>query len=186
MTSQLIAFKVCSMPRTLTTFLKKSNRALPISVYGKYVNDVSRGHEMMETTAIPMTMALFTLYDIKYAVSTPPQRRPIHKEGLVILCDLHTPVTASRYCSGQPAISTTVAVAPPVMAPIPDEYESPIIDRNRPIPQPLAILMLFGSRRTSHCRIPSKARNIKIHPSMKTAASASPYEMDPVPWKPTT
>lgn len=32
----------------------------------------------METTKIPMIMALFTLYDIRNVVRIPPQNTPIH------------------------------------------------------------------------------------------------------------
>ena len=106
--------------------------------------------------------------------------------GFCILCELHTPVVASRYCGGHPAISRGVAVAPPVIAPIPEEYERPTSARKRPIPQPLAIFMLLGSIRTSHCLIPVRARNKKTKPSMKTAARAIRYGRDPVPWNPTT
>lgn len=106
--------------------------------------------------------------------------------GFSILWLLHTPVTRSRYCGGQPARSRGVAVAPPVMAPMPEEYERPTSARNRPMPQPLAILILLGSNRTSHCRIPVKARNKKTKPSMNTAARAMRYERSPVPWNPTT
>jgi hypothetical protein len=43
------------------TFLKKSNRWFPSAVYGKYVTSVGRGHEMMETNAIPAMIAPLTL-----------------------------------------------------------------------------------------------------------------------------
>ena len=73
--------------------MKKSKRASPTESYGKYVNELGRlkgdqsasidfpmstyGQDMIETTAIPITIALFTLYDIRYAVKMPPQRSPI-------------------------------------------------------------------------------------------------------------
>lgn len=37
----------------------------------------THGQDMMVTTEIPMTMALLTLYDMRYAVNIPPQNRPI-------------------------------------------------------------------------------------------------------------
>jgi hypothetical protein len=35
------------------------------------------GHDMIETTAIPITIALLTLYDMRYAVNMPPHNKPI-------------------------------------------------------------------------------------------------------------
>lgn len=62
-------------------------------MYGKYVNEVWRlwnrqykldgdgcetyGQDMIDTTAIPMMMALLTLYDMRYVVNTPPMNTPI-------------------------------------------------------------------------------------------------------------
>ena len=84
------------------------------------------------------------------------------------------PVVGSKYSTGQPAITSGVAVAPPVIAPMPAEYESPISAKKSPIPHPLAILRDVGSSLTSHCRMPRRDRNRKINPSMKTAAKARP------------
>lgn len=61
----------------------------------------------------------------------------------------------------------------PVMAPSPDPYDKPIKVRKKPMPTPLAILMLFGMILTSQWRRPSRARAKNIHPSMKTAMSAT-------------
>ena len=44
---------------------------------------ISYGHDIIETTAIPIIIADFTLNDIKYAVSTPPHMIPIHIYSLV-------------------------------------------------------------------------------------------------------
>jgi hypothetical protein len=69
-------------------------------------------------------------------------------------------------------MSRGAAVAPPVTAPIPAEYDSPIKDRKRPIPHPLATLTEVGSKRTSHCLMPKSDKERKMKPSMKTAAKA--------------
>ena len=41
------------------------------------MKEVWRGHDMMETTAMPMIIADLTLYMISNAVTMPPQKMPI-------------------------------------------------------------------------------------------------------------
>jgi hypothetical protein len=74
-----------------------------------------------------------------------------------------------------------VAFQPPVIAPIPAEYDNPITARKRPMPTPVAVLRLAGINFTSHCRRPVKARNRKTRPSMKMAVKATEYETFPDP-----
>jgi hypothetical protein len=94
--------------------------------------------------------------------------------GFVIVWLVQVPLVGSMYFSGHPAIASGVAVAPPVTAPIPAEYESPISAKKRPMPHPLATLREVGKIRTSHCLIPRSDKNVKMNPSMKTAARARP------------
>jgi hypothetical protein len=79
-----------------------------------------------------------------------------------------------------------VELQPPVMAPIPAEYDSPISVRKKPMPAPVAVLIVAGISLTSHCRIPVRARKMKMRPSTKTAVKATPYGMGPDPFGPTT
>lgn len=86
--------------------MKKSKLLFPTSVYGKYVTGVGRGHEMIDTSKIPIITAPRTRYIINNAVKIPQQKMPIHVVGLRILSALgHNPVVASRCASEQPANS---------------------------------------------------------------------------------
>lgn len=58
------------------------------------------------------------------------------------------------------------------MAPMPAEYDRPISVRKKPIPTPVAVLIVAGISLTSHWRIPVKARTMKMSPSIKTAVRA--------------
>jgi hypothetical protein len=69
---------------------------------------------------------------------------------------------------------------------MPAEYDSPISVRKRPMPTPVAVLMVEGISLTSHCRMPVKARRMKMSPSRNTAVRAVSYEMEPLPLAPTT
>jgi hypothetical protein len=69
---------------------------------------------------------------------------------------------------------------------MPAEYERPISVRKKPMPTPVAVLMVAGMSFTSHWRIPVNARKMNIRPSKKTAVSAVLYDMTPLPLTPTT
>jgi hypothetical protein len=48
-----------------------------------------------------------------------------------------------------------------------------MIVKNKPIPQPIAVVSERGMSLTTHCRSPKMVRAKKIIPSRKTAAKAS-------------
>ena len=165
----------------------------------------THGQDKIETKAIPITIADLTRKAMRKVVKTPPQSIPTHiykletepvvrREerwgrywhtfGFVITSRSHSPV-ADRNTGGQPPIARGVLTAPVTM-PIPDEYDIPTKVRKRPIPTPLAVLILAGIIFTSQWRIPVNARNTKIQPSRKTVIRASLYEIVPVPLMPTT
>ena len=73
---------------------------------------------------------------------------------------------------GQPPKASGVDVHPPVMAPIPAEYDRPVSVRKKPIPTPVAVLRVAGISLTSHWRMPVRARKMKMRPSIKTAVRA--------------
>lgn len=98
----------------------------------------------------------------------------------------HMPVCSLIMPGGQPPRARGVEVQPPVMAPIPAEYERPISVRKKPMPTPVAVLMVAGMSLTSHWRMPVRARTMNIKPSMKTAVRAVLYETLPLPLYPTT
>jgi hypothetical protein len=96
-TFQSRALRVLVMGWNDTTFLKKSKREDPSSVFGKYVMDVLRlfkvsvelkarvrkdveayGQERIETKAMPIMKAYLTRKDIRYAVKMPPAIIPVH------------------------------------------------------------------------------------------------------------
>lgn len=77
-----------------------------------------------------------------------------------------------RSSAGQPAKVNGVEIPPPVIAPIPAEYERPISVRRKPMPTPVAVFNVAGISLTSHCRIPVRARKMKMKPSMKMAVRA--------------
>ena len=52
----------------VTTFLKKSNAALPVSVCGKAVKGVPRGQEIIEVRKIPIRIAPLTRYIMRKTV----------------------------------------------------------------------------------------------------------------------
>ena len=85
---------------------------------------------------------------------------------------MHRPLSGSRSSAGQPANVNGVEGPPPVIAPIPAEYDRPISVSKKPMPTPVAVLRVAGMSFTSHWRIPVKARKIKINPSIKIAVRA--------------
>lgn len=156
----------------------------------------------MDTRAIPMTRAYLTRNAIKNELTMPPQKMASHIYGNVSLklslpkprltlgFDIwplsQTPVRVFSISGGQPPKASGVDIPPPVMAPIPAAYDRPISVKKKPMPTPVAVLMVAGISLTSHCRIPVSARMIKMMPSTKTAVRAVRYEMAPLPLVPTT
>jgi hypothetical protein len=113
--------KIWVMGWKVTTFLKKANLESPSSVWGKYVTEVGRGHEMMETSRMPKIIAPLTRYIINMTVRRPPQKIPIHMVGLLIFSEPgQMPVLGSMNSGEHPASSRGVDVAP-VISPIPAE-----------------------------------------------------------------
>lgn len=140
--SHRCTFKILPIGWNVTTCLKKSKAELPRSVYGKYVTGVGRGHEMIETSKIPMMMAPLTRYICRITTRIPLSMIPSHMVPLRIFWeDGQRPVSTSLYSGAHPASSTGVAVAPTIR-PIPAEYVRPMIVRYRPMPTPVASLIL--------------------------------------------
>lgn len=157
------------------------------------------GQERTETRAIPMMRAYLIRKAMRNAVTMPPQNRPthnyslsvvlntqkhrprVHTLGFVISPPSHIPVASSIMSAGHPASARGVALYPPVIAPMPAEYERPISVRRKPIPTPVAVLIVAGMSLTSHWRMPVRARKMKTMPSKKTAVRARRYGMGPLP-----
>lgn len=92
--------------------------------------------------------------------------------GLDISPPSHMPVVPLIISEGHPPRARGVEAQPPVMAPMPALYERPISVRKKPMPTPVAVLMVAGMSFTSHWRMPVRARKTKMRPSMKTAVRA--------------
>jgi hypothetical protein len=130
---------------------------LPLAVVKTY------GQEIMETSRMPTSIALLTLYAMRYAVTIPPAIIPSHiysviisgcrksintrrTVGEVILWLTHMP--SFKNSCGHPATSSAVVRAP-LTAPIPVVLLSPISARNNPIPHAAAIFKDTGMILTS-------------------------------------
>lgn len=140
--------------------------------YGEHWREFAYGQERIDTRDTPMIMAAFTLKAIRNAVRRPPHMIPSHILELVMRCPVQAPVVGSRYAASHPAIVNGVDGLP-VMIPMPSAYDIPTMVRKRPIPTPLAVLIVPGMIFTSQCRIPVNARRMKMKPSAKTAVRAS-------------
>lgn len=92
--------------------------------------------------------------------------------GFDISPDVHMPLSGSISSAGQPPRVRGDDLPPPVIAPIPAEYDSPISVRRNPMPTPVAVLSVAGISLTSHCRMPVRARKMKMKPSTKMAVRA--------------
>ena len=99
------------------------------------------------------------------------ERTELRTFGLDIMPLAHSPA-ALRSSAGHPPMVSGVVTAP-VMMPMPDVYDIPMRVKKRPIPTPLAILMVPGIILTSQWRMPVRARNMKIQPSINTAVRAT-------------
>ena len=106
--------------------------------------------------------------------------------GLDISPPSQMPVVSLIISGGHPARARGVENQPPVMAPMPVEYERPTSVRKKPLPTPVAVLMVAGMALMNHWRMPVRARKMKMSPSRKTAVRAVSYEMEPLPFTPTT
>ena len=68
---------ICSLNSIIEVGKRRSSSTICQSSIHELIQS-TYGQDMIDTTAIPMTIASLTLKAMRYAVRTPPQRTPIH------------------------------------------------------------------------------------------------------------